>query len=96
MASVSPITARAVPSSTTGSDAVPDDTLSRTLIREVAQLQEQTASLREEVRALRTQQNEIMAQMNRWRGAVPMLLFIGGAIGTVVTSWGNIMDFFRR
>lgn len=73
-----------------------DDTDIRSLIREVARLQAQVESLQAEVHGLREQQRDIMGQMNRWRGAVPVFLFIGGVIGTVVTSWTKITDFFAR
>ena len=57
------------------------------------QARAQNGELRAEVRAVREQQALIVAQLNRWRGAIPVLLAVGGAIYGLA-QWG--LSFFSK
>lgn len=42
------------------------------------------------------QQRQILEQLSRWKGAVPVLLSVGGLAGYIMTQWDSIVGFFRR
>lgn len=75
----------------------------RELIRLVAELRERARGMERRLEMLESsvghvdgQQRQILDQMARWKGAVPILLSAGGIAGYLVTQWGAILAFFKR
>lgn len=71
------------------------------LIFLVAELKESLRSLnssikdiKEENKELRKEISEIRAQMNRWKGALPVIFAVGGIIGFVLTFVDKLKGFF--
>lgn len=50
--------------------------------------------LRTENRELRTEVKEIKAQMNRWKGALPVIIAIGGVLAFFITILDKIKTLF--
>jgi len=50
--------------------------------------------LRTENRELRTEVKEIRAQMNRWKGALPVIIAIGGILAFFITMLDKLKTLF--
>jgi uncharacterized protein YlxW (UPF0749 family) len=51
-------------------------------------------NLNSKVDKLEKDQSEIKAQINKWRGALPVVIAIGGIIGFVITIFDKLKNFF--
>lgn len=67
----------------------------RQIAIDVARLQERLARMEDDVKAIRGQQSTILEQMNRWRGAAPAYLAIGGLIATAITQWEKLKHLIK-
>lgn len=50
--------------------------------------------LRTENKELRTEVKEIRAQMNRWKGALPVVIAIGGILALFITMIDKLKSLF--
>lgn len=59
----------------------------KALIRSVARLEAKCCDVEKRLEFFDQHQREIIAQMNRWKGATPVLLAVGGVVGWLLTQW---------
>jgi hypothetical protein len=61
----------------------------------LAQLDERLKAIDARLGRVESDTSEIKAQMNRWKGAAPVVLVLGGIVGWALTSWDSIKGLFR-
>lgn len=60
----------------------------------ITNLNSHIEEIKRENKELKEEIKEIRAQINRWRGALPVIIAIGGLIGFVVTIFDKFKGFF--
>lgn len=61
----------------------------------LARLEERLGSIDRRIQSVEADTTDIKAQMNRWRGAAPVVLLVGGIVGWAITSADTIKGFFK-
>lgn len=61
----------------------------------IARLEERLSSIDRRIQSVEADISDIKAQMNRWRGAAPVVLLVGGIVGWAITSADTIKGFFK-
>ncbi len=75
------------------SDVSPGERTS--ILQAVARLETRLDTIDKDIDHLDSRQQDMLAQMNRWKGAVPVLLAIGGLAAWLLTNVDKLRGFFR-
>lgn len=68
--------------------------LERDQIALIIRIDERLNSLIVRLDKIEEDMSEVKAQMNKWKGALPILIGIGGLLGWLITSFDKIKGFF--
>ena len=68
--------------------------LERDQIALITRIDERLNSLMSSLDKIERDMSEVKTQMNKWKGALPILIGIGGLLGWLITSFDKIKGLF--
>jgi len=61
----------------------------------ISRIDERVKSINERLDKIEKDTADVKTQINKWKGALPLLIAIGGFLGWLITSFDKIKGFFH-